>query len=1562
MANTSVDETHWFCGEDGYLTIHEWSVCRAEAVCAIVHMSFLITASLVLTVVGCCTTESLHHSKTLIHFPGHYAKWTLSMLLCLVLLCAAGEGILTDVTRNTVTHPYLYTPQLIALCNGVVTLVYYHNMECWSRARLAWLLLVFWLLAVICDIARLITLTREYEFDVFILRFDLIIFSIVVYTSCLLVEVNLVRSKVLGWCYQEKPYPRELKKRNILYNYRYTNFLSQMVYWSLNWLFWVGYKRPLEITDLGNLPDEFEAKYQHRVFQEAYNEEKKRADKLKKTPSLWRTYFNAYGRDVGISAGFTCLSATFGFIPPVAVGGVVSYATKWYYNKLEEHDTRFVTAVEFFSNGFVLIGVMFIAASLKGFTLGFGGNIAVMKSVQVRSAIQTFTYEKALRLSSWNLSSGTMTVGQITNHMSVDAVAIQWICIYTIFITAVPYQLVVILALLYFELGFAALIGSAIFLIVAPLQYFVVDYMSNIQNEILKISDQRLMKSNELLQGMKLLKLYGWEEMFCSAIEAIRSKEIRQMMKAGVLMIITTFLAQATPIIVTFVSFAIYSRVNPSTPLTPDLAFASLALFNQLVWPMAMLPNMIGYLVAAIASTRRLQSFFAATELENKDDGRPPRSSATGDISSENSSDGPDTKRNQENSDDVFEVDRTHETQRLIVDANDIDYGSMESSLSADKHPAVHVPDLADNVTIQIDNGNFTWEPDSKTCTLSNINVEIDAGKLTMIVGLVGSGKSSLLSAILGEMTTVSGTVRFNRGTISYVPQKAWLQNATFKDNILFGNEFRRSRYQTVLEVCALGPDIEILPAGDQTEIGEKGINLSGGQKQRVSVARALYSHTNIVLMDDPLSALDVHVTSHLMEKGIMNFLLKENRTVVLVTHQIQYLSYADKVIFIEDGQIVDQGNLNDIEKHDPELFSNIQRRIQLISESENESDSEFDISVDVERKLLQRRVSMKEVEEINLENAPGGSLIEEEERERGSVSWRVYLAYARAIKLPWVVFILIMFVVQGTIHILNNFWLSEWSESGANITGKTQEELNDELDCFLNGYAGLSFSYVGVALIATSCQIIFSLLAAKRIHIELLRNIIHAPMRFFDTTPIGRILNRFANDTQYIDQKLWLTLNLVLITAVQCTSAIIVNVVVTPIFIAVVLPLLIGYFTIMKFYITTSRELKRLDSTTISPVFAHFSETLGGLSTIRAYRDEHRFRKRLLQRLDSNNIAQLFLHPSNRWMGTRLEFVGASILLISGLSSLLTCVLGNLEPSWVGLAITYALSISGFLTALVRAMSDLEMQMNAVERVEHYTNIDNEEYRGVYRPPKHWPEEGDIKIEKLSARYGAFLDPVLQNVSINLKRRQKIGICGRTGSGKSSLTLALFRMIDTYQGNIYIDNIKTTDVPLLTLRSRLAIIPQDPVLFSGTIRFNLDPAGTRSDTELWDALEIAQLKTTVEYLDDKLDSLISDEGDNFSVGQRQLFCLARAFLKKTQILVMDEATASVDMKTDTILKNVIRTAFADRTVLTIAHRISTIVDSDMVLVLSDGQVMEYDSPQTLLRDENSLFSALVRG
>uniref|UniRef100_A0A8B9MQ61 ATP-binding cassette sub-family C member 9 n=1 Tax=Accipiter nisus TaxID=211598 RepID=A0A8B9MQ61_9AVES len=986
-------------------------------------------------------------------------------------------------------------------------------------------------------------------------------------------------------------------------------------------------------------------------------------------------------------------------------------------------------------------------------------------------------------------------------------------------------------------------------------------------------STERLKKTNEILKGIKLLKLYAWEHIFCTSVEETRMKELTSLKTFALHTSLSIFMNAAIPIAAVLATFVTYAYTNVK-PLQPAQAFASLSLFHILVTPLFLLSTVVRFAVKAILHLAVLsRTFFLFFE----------------------------------------------------------------------------------NVSVII----------------------IIVGQMTMIVGQVGCGKSSLLLAILGEMQTLEGKVHWskydprgfrpsererptetnrNRYSVAYAAQKPWLLNATVEENIIFGSPFNKQRYKAVTDACSLQPDIDLLPFGDQTEIGERGINLSGGQRQRICVARALYQNTNIVFLDDPFSALDIHLSDHLMQEGILKFLQEDKRTLVLVTHKLQYLPHADWIIAMKDGMVLREGTLKDIQTKDIELYEHWKTLM-------NRQDQELEKTT-LERKTLRRamypRESKSQLEDEDEEE-------EEEEDEDDNMSTVLRLRT----KMPWKTcwryltsggfFLLFLMIfsklLKHSVIVAIDYWLATWtSMDNANEVRNFGDKSTNKVAVF----STLSGAGIVLCLITSLTVEWMGLTAAKNLHHNLLNKIILGPIRFFDMTPLGLILNRFSADTNIIDQHIPPTLESLTRSTLLCLSAIGMISYATPWFLVALVPLGIAFYFIQKYFRVASKDLQELDDSTQLPLLCHFSETAEGLTTIRAFRHEARFKQRMLELTDTNNIAYLFLSAANRWLEVRTDYLGACIVLTAAVTS----ITEGPHSGFVGLGLLYALTITNYLNWVVRNLADLEVQMGAVKKVHSFLNMESENYDGYLDPsqvPKDWPQEGEIKIENLCVRYENNLKPVLKHVKAYIKPGQKVGICGRTGSGKSSLSLAFFRMVDIFDGRIVIDGIDISKLPLHTLRSRLSIILQDPILFSGSIRFNLDPECKCTDDRLWEALEIAQLKNMVKSLPGGLDAMVTEGGENFSVGQRQLFCLARAFVRKSSILIMDEATASIDMATENILQKVVMTAFADRTVVTIAHRVHTILTADLVIVMKRGNILEYDTPENLLSQEDGIFASFVR-
>uniref|UniRef100_G1KTN2 Uncharacterized protein n=1 Tax=Anolis carolinensis TaxID=28377 RepID=G1KTN2_ANOCA len=955
-----------------------------------------------------------------------------------------------------------------------------------------------------------------------------------------------------------------------------------------------------------------------------------------------------------------------------------------------------------------------------------------------------------------------------------------------------------------------------------------------------------------ILKGIKLLKLYAWEHIFCRSVEETRMKELTSLKTFALYTSLSIFMNAAIPIAAVLATFLTYTY-SEEKQLTTAQAFASLSLFHILVTPLFLLSTVVRFAVKAII--------------------------------------------------------------RYVT------------------------------------NGYFSWG--SGLATLSNIDIKIPTGQMTMIVGQVGCGKSSLLLAILGEMQTLEGKVRWNRSLfmdtstsdvmnrypVAYAAQKPWLLNATVEENITFGSPFIKQRYKAVTDACSLQPDIDLLPFGDQTEIGERGINLSGGQRQRICVARALYQNTNIVFLDDPFSALDIHLSDHLMQEGILKFLKDDKRTLVLVTHKLQYLPHADWIIAMKDGTVLREGTLKDIQNNDVELYEHWKT---LMNRQDQELEKVTTTTRQAKRRNLRRAMYPRE-SKAQLEDEDEEEEEEEEEDDNMSTAMRLRT------KMPWKTcwlylssggFLLLSLMIfskllKHSVMVAIDYWLAKWTSPLLSCSAGNFLICN-WMTCSMAVFSILSGAGIVLCLVTSLTVEWMGLTAAKNLHHDLLNKIILGPIRFFDTTPLGLILNRFSADTNIIDQHIPPTLESLSRSTLLCLSAIGMISYATPLFMAALVPLGIAFYFIQKYFRVASKDLQELDDSTQLPLLCHFSETAEGLTTIRAFRDEPRFKQRMLELTDTNNIAYLFLSAANRWLEVRTDYLGAIIVLTAAVASISQTDTAGL----VGLGLLYALTITNYLNWVVRNLADLEVQMGAVKKVNSFLNMESENYDGtmdISQVPKDWPQEGEIKIENLCVRYENNLKPVLKHVKAYIKPGQKVGICGRTGSGKSSLSLAFFRMVDIFDGRI------------------------DPILFSGSIRFNLDPECKCTDDTLWEALEIAQLKNLVKSLPGGLDAIVTEGGENFSVGQRQLFCLARAFVRKSSILIMDEATASIDMATENILQKVVMTAFADRTVVTIAHRVHTILTADLVIVMKRGIILENDTPENLLAQEDSIFASFVR-
>uniref|UniRef100_A0A8K9UZW6 ATP-binding cassette, sub-family C (CFTR/MRP), member 9 n=1 Tax=Oncorhynchus mykiss TaxID=8022 RepID=A0A8K9UZW6_ONCMY len=1454
-----------FCGNN--VTKNAYSVdtgmlnngCFVDALNLVPHVFLLfITFPILFIGWGSQSSKVQIHHNTWLHFPGHNLRWILTFTLLFVHVCEIAEGIVSNNSflpcfSMDTNHLHLFMPAFMGFIAATTSVVYYHNIETSNFPKLLLALFIYWVLAFITKSIKLWKFA-EYGVGVLHLRFCITALLVVLYGLLMAVEINVIRVRryVFFANPQKVKPPEDLQDLGVRFLQPFVNLLSKATYWWMNPLIIGAHKRPIELKKIGKLPIAMRALTNYLKLKDAY-EDQRNAEDPEKAPSIWRSMYRAFGRPILLSSTFRYLADLLGFAGPLCIYGIVEHLNK---KPVKEGSVYFMSSNELLQNTSVLAVLLFLALVLQRTFLQASYYVTIETGINLRGALLAMIYNKILRLSTSNMSMGEMTLGQINNLVAIETNQLMWFLFLCPNLWAMPVQIVMGVILLYYLLGTSALIGASVIVLLAPVQYLIATKLADTQKSTLDQSTERLKKTTEILKGIKLLKLYAWENIFCDSVEDTRGKELTSLRTFALYTSMSIFMNAAIPIAAVLVTFVSHALINKSKPSSSE-AFAALALFHILVTPLFLLSTVVRFAVKAMVS-------------------------------------------------------------------------------------------LIPLYPVQVNGGFFTWG--SNLSTLSDINICIPTGQLTMIVGQVGCGKSSLLLAMLGEMQTLSGKVYWsnkNRYSVGYATQKSWLLNATVEDNITFGSPFNKQRYKTVIDACSLQPDVDLLPFGDQTEIGERGINLSGGQRQRICVARALYQNTNIVFLDDPFSALDIHLSDHLMQEGILKFLQDDKRTVVLVTHKLQYLIHADWIIAMKDGSVLREGTLKDIQTHDVELYEHWKT---LMNRQDQELEKIDNCQTALERKTLRRAFYSREAK---------NQVDDDEEGEMhcqhcisyklSSIPWRVCWQYLSSGGFLMVFLMVFSKLLKHSVMVAIDYWLVSLTPTM----------------CLCGVLLFIILCGAGIALcLITSLTVEFlGLSAATNLHHNLLNKIIHAPIRFFDVTPLGQILNRFSADTNIIDQHIPPTLESLTRSTLLCLSAIGVIAFVTPSFLIALIPLAVSFYFIQKYFRVASKDLQDLDDSTQLPLLCHFSETAEGLTTIRAFRHESRFKQKMLELTDTNNTAYLFLSAANRWLEVRTDYLGAVIVLTAAVASIWSSG-KNLPSSMVGLGLTYALTVTNYLNWVVRNLADLEVQMAAVKKVNSFLSTESENYEGsmdTTQVPEDWPQHGEIKIQDLCVRYDPLLKPVLKHVNAYINPGQKVGICGRTGSGKSSLSLAFFNMVDVFEGRIIIDGIDICKLPLQTLRSRLSIILQDPVLFSGSIRFNLDPERTCTDDRLWEALEIAQLKNMVKALSGGLDAVVTEGGENFSVGQRQLFCLARAFVRKSSILIMDEATASIDMATENVLQKVVMTAFADRTVVTIAHLVSSILEAEQVLVFSAGQLVECDSAVNLLAQQDSLFSVLVR-
>ncbi|KIK63265.1 hypothetical protein GYMLUDRAFT_40975 [Collybiopsis luxurians FD-317 M1] len=1178
--------------------------------------------------------------------------------------------------------------------------------------------------------------------------------------------------------------------------------------------------------------------------------------------------------------------------------------------------------------------------------------ISMTNGLAIRSGVIGNIFRKSLRLS--GRARNEHSVGQITTMISADATRLDLMSAYLHYLWVSPIQIIIGVGLLLGNLGYSALVGLGVLILGFPLQFILVRIMFINRRKGVKITDNRVRLTTEVLQGIRLVKAYAWEEFYVSQIYNFRKKEVARIRSTAVARAALLSLVTFLPVLASVLSFITYALSGHD--LNVAIIFSSLQFFNIIRAPLTWFPIVLSALSDFLVALGRISKFLTAEELAEPyavDYERKHAVDVDGDFTWETAGKiveskferggGKGGKGRKEGKEGKEGRGGDGRGQTKKDKGKDKDEKSKKNKNKGKKKGEQELPVTVQDVAggSSVDDTKEKEEEEEKPFELKNLKFSVPRGSFIAIVGTVGSGKSSILHALIGEMRRTRGEVVFG-GTVSYVPQTPWIRNATLRENVLFGLEGDDKRFQEVIHACSLEHDLELLPHAEHTEIGEKGINLSGGQKARVSLARAAYSDSDIVLLDDPLSAVDSYVGKAILNNCILSGPLA-NRTRILVTHALHVLDKTDYILVIDQGVIKEQGTFETLMSSNG-LFNRIMDEYGSL---EREEEEEGEKKKDVEKEEAVDPLSDKSAD---------AALMQEEERNTGAVTWQTYAKYLKfAGGIWWAPFMLLLLTLAQAAQVGNNLFLGFWTAGSIPGFGQGQ---------YMGIYAALGVAQAVFQFMVSFSFAIAGLIASLNLFQTALRHVLRSPVSFFDTTPMGRILSRLSKDQDTLDTNLSSTLQSFLSTFSNVLGTVALVFYSFPYLGIIFVPLTMLYYLVSTYYRRTSVETKRLDSLMRSALYSSYSETLTGLSTIRAYREQERSVLDAQNGLDLENRAYYMTILNHRWLAVRLDLLGN--ILILGIALFAAGFRKSVDPSKIGVVLSYTLSITQVFSQMVSQFATNEQNMNAVERILVYAELPGEgDPVTPNDPPPSWPNKGGINFDNVDLAYRKGLPLVLNRVSFSVQPGEKIGIVGRTGAGKSSLIQALLRMVELEGGKIEIDGLNIREMGLDVLRRQLALVPQDSILFLGTLRENLDPMGTRTDAELISALQRAWLlprdgtKDPVAEAKFSLDATVGDEGSNFSAGEAQLLAMARCIVKNSRIIILDEATSSVDVETDAKVQRTIQTEFSTSTLLCIAHRLNTIAYYDRILVMDEGKVAEFDTVLNLFDREDSIFRSL---
>ncbi|EFN65909.1 Sodium leak channel non-selective protein [Camponotus floridanus] len=1307
---------------------------------------------------------------------------------------------------------------------------------------------------------------------------------------------------------------------------------------------WKAYKKGLTIKDLPDISLYDTCEYNALRLDILWQQE------LSKNGPNAASFFMVAWRFVRTRICISCIllscSLIFGFISPTIL-----------MRKILEHVQ---SSEEDFWDGLKWVLLLMLCDSLRAFFFTWTWNMNYKTGLRLKSACVALLYKKIIRLN----SLGNKSTGEIINLFCNDSQRLFDVIIYGPMIISGPIAISCGIIYILWIFNPIALIGIVAFLSFYPCQYFISRATGYFRSKSVNITDTRVRLMSEILECIKLIKMYSWEKYFSQKLLAVRKKEERWLHKTAYLQSLSISLTPAVPVISAIITFL--AQVASGSGLTAAQVFPMITLFRHLLrLALTSLKDTTRYFISALIALRRFKVFPFVSVLS----AQIRTSFMFLQVA-------------------LVNIAAVKITFRRLKNILLLDEGSCQMSKPIVRSQAVAIANgtfVCDSMKLQTDaSTDNKKKKDSSSITdrsteLENLNQPQEAkyievlgdihfgalkGKLVGICGHVGSGKSSLLLAALGQLRMTKGHI-LREGTCAYVSQQAWIINGTFKENVLFGEEFDAKRYYHTITICNLKEDLNMLPGGDDTEIGERGVNLSGGQKQRVALARAYYANRDIYFLDDPLSAVDAYVGSYIFEKLIIEAL--RNKSVLFVTHNIQFLKRCDEIYMMSAGKIVEHGTHEDLMRHDREYASMV--KSGTVAAEDNLSSEKF--ATGTQKNIDTGGSESKKTESEHKEDDQdksykGMTLTMTEKAETGAVKSHTYHTYIQATGGYLIaVLVFFSFFLNVGSSAFSTWWLAVWIKAGGgNVTVPGSNDTiyvedinaNPDFSFYRNIYSACIAAILLTSFIRGLAIMFTTIKASTTLHNMFLRKIIGSPLIFFESTPSGRIQNIFSRDIDEIDNYLPISIENMVQNIFTCVFAIF--------FICGVLPwfsiplFLFGtlFFFVSKLFRVGMRDLKRMDNISRSPVLSFVTTTIQGLNTIHAFQKEKNFLYRFEELFNTNNLCLQMCQAAMRWSAVRLDSL---VIASSCITALLVISFKNeLSPAFAGLAMAYATQMTGIFQYTVRLMSETEMRFISVERISYYLKTLQREGASktvALKPADDWPSRGKIEFKAVQLRYREELPLVLIDVSFSIKAGEKIGIVGRTGSGKSSLVVALFRLVEICEGIIKIDGIDVSKLDLDVLRSRLSIIPQDPILFSGTIRSNLDPFQRHTDYDIWNALEKTQMKARVSLMPKNLDASVGFGGNNLSVGERQLLCLSRALLHSAKVLILDEATASVDPETEAAVQNTLQNEFADCTVLTIAHRLQTVITCNRILVMSDGLTIANIIPIMMLGRKQSL-------